>query len=520
MSGDKKASLQSFLLVRGQEGLGRGDRCRRRWSRSGCTRRRQMMVELLARCRRMGGVLSGTIGVQGHYANGLAALYLACGQDVGVRGRVGRRRDAVRGDGRRRPVRQRDAAEHHGRHGRRRHRRCRASGRAWTSSGWRRRASADALAEVCGGAGLAGELSIIGALVRRRLRRAHQTLARGVAPAVTPRQAHERRDGRSRRQPDAQASRWTSTSASGSRCSGHGPLIAAFSFSRRLLLAHCCAASVATVPSVPSLLVAFVTSPAVLPPAPHRRRVQGLRGGRALPPYRPVPRGLVTLRELGWLAVAVARCIQLALALWLAPPLAGAAAARRGSTSALMSKEFFVATGCARAPFTVPVAHGDHAAGRPLRDGVRLARGRPGAPPGSGCSGSWSSATSTGMVDRDRPQDPLARGRGGGRQTPTARSGAAPRRCSSGSAVMTLTTICRAARGARSRFDVPVVARYPGVLICRVALVDGSRFLRRRGRGRAKRIETLAGVWTIGMYLARRRAAALALVSSAECSAR
>ena len=30
----------------------------------------------------MGGVLSGTLGVQGHYANGLAALYLACGQDV------------------------------------------------------------------------------------------------------------------------------------------------------------------------------------------------------------------------------------------------------------------------------------------------------------------------------------------------------------------------------------------------------------------------------------------------------
>jgi hydroxymethylglutaryl-CoA reductase (NADPH) len=30
----------------------------------------------------MGGVMSGTIGVQGHYANGLAALYLACGQDV------------------------------------------------------------------------------------------------------------------------------------------------------------------------------------------------------------------------------------------------------------------------------------------------------------------------------------------------------------------------------------------------------------------------------------------------------
>ena len=30
----------------------------------------------------MGGVLSGTMGLHGHCANGLAALYLACGQDV------------------------------------------------------------------------------------------------------------------------------------------------------------------------------------------------------------------------------------------------------------------------------------------------------------------------------------------------------------------------------------------------------------------------------------------------------
>lgn len=30
----------------------------------------------------LGGVMSGTTGIQGHFANGLAALYLACGQDV------------------------------------------------------------------------------------------------------------------------------------------------------------------------------------------------------------------------------------------------------------------------------------------------------------------------------------------------------------------------------------------------------------------------------------------------------
>ncbi|MCV5961323.1 hypothetical protein OFO30_38655, partial [Escherichia coli] len=30
----------------------------------------------------VGGLLSGTIGVNAHYANALAALYIACGQDA------------------------------------------------------------------------------------------------------------------------------------------------------------------------------------------------------------------------------------------------------------------------------------------------------------------------------------------------------------------------------------------------------------------------------------------------------
>lgn len=30
----------------------------------------------------VGGVQSGSIGVQGHYANGLAAIFIACGQDA------------------------------------------------------------------------------------------------------------------------------------------------------------------------------------------------------------------------------------------------------------------------------------------------------------------------------------------------------------------------------------------------------------------------------------------------------
>jgi hydroxymethylglutaryl-CoA reductase (NADPH) len=80
MSGDKKASAQSFLLVRGKK----------------VTAEVTVPTELIEKrlrttptrmvdCWRMsvmGGVQTGTMGTQGHYANGLAALYLACGQDA------------------------------------------------------------------------------------------------------------------------------------------------------------------------------------------------------------------------------------------------------------------------------------------------------------------------------------------------------------------------------------------------------------------------------------------------------
>jgi len=80
MSGDKKCSSQSFLLVRGKKVSAEvivpaalvANRLRTTPAR---------MADFW-RMSVMGGVLSGTMGTQGHYANGLAALYLACGQDV------------------------------------------------------------------------------------------------------------------------------------------------------------------------------------------------------------------------------------------------------------------------------------------------------------------------------------------------------------------------------------------------------------------------------------------------------
>ncbi len=57
-------------------------------------------------------------------------------------------------------------------------------------------------------------------------------------------------------------------------------------------------------------------------------------------PYRAVPRGLVTLRELGWIFVACA-AVQLLLALWLHPPLI-LLLSITWLYLAGMSKEFFV----------------------------------------------------------------------------------------------------------------------------------------------------------------------------------
>ena len=80
LSGDKKCSAQSFMLVRGKkvsaEAVLSADLVEKRLHTTPAC-----MTDYW-RMSAMGGVLSGTMGVQGHYANGLAALYLACGQDV------------------------------------------------------------------------------------------------------------------------------------------------------------------------------------------------------------------------------------------------------------------------------------------------------------------------------------------------------------------------------------------------------------------------------------------------------
>ena len=183
MSGDKKASAQSFQTVRGKkvtaEVLLPADLV---------ARRLRTTAEAMAdywRMSALGGVLSGTLGVQGHYANGLAALFLATGQDVAcvAEAAVGVTRMEARADGALyaavtlpnlivgtvgggpglpTPPPSRD------------NRRLRGAG------------PARALAEVAAALCLAGELSIIAALSAGHFASAHGKLARGSPSGQSP----------------------------------------------------------------------------------------------------------------------------------------------------------------------------------------------------------------------------------------------------------------------------------------------------------------------------------------------
>lgn len=80
MSGDKKATAVSYLFVRGKKVSAEIAIPRDIFIKFLHTTP-EMMMEYW-KMSFVGGVQSGSIGVQGHYANGLAAIFIACGQDA------------------------------------------------------------------------------------------------------------------------------------------------------------------------------------------------------------------------------------------------------------------------------------------------------------------------------------------------------------------------------------------------------------------------------------------------------
>ncbi len=80
LSGDKKATALSFISVRGRKVTAEA-RIPRRLVEEMLHATPEQMMEYW-KMSMTNGVQSGSIGVNGHFANGLAAIFLACGQDV------------------------------------------------------------------------------------------------------------------------------------------------------------------------------------------------------------------------------------------------------------------------------------------------------------------------------------------------------------------------------------------------------------------------------------------------------
>lgn len=176
-SGDKKATAKSMGHVRGKRVVA-DITIPRALVESQLHTTPERMVEYWC-AGAIGGVLSGTTGIQGHFANGLAALYLACGQDVAcvAESATGITRMELTGTDLYASVTLPNIMV--GTVG---------GGTSLPSAkacldilGLAGKGKSGALAEVCGAIVLAGELSIIGAFCSGDFAMAHRALSRGQA---------------------------------------------------------------------------------------------------------------------------------------------------------------------------------------------------------------------------------------------------------------------------------------------------------------------------------------------------
>lgn len=175
-SGDKKATAQALLSVRGRKVTAAIELAEADIARQLHTSAARMQDYW--RMSVLGGVMSGAIGVQGHYANGLAALYLATGQDVAcvAESAVGVTRMELREEGRlfvsvTLPSIMVGAVGGGAR--------LPSQSAGLNMLGLQGPSRARAFAEICAALCLAGELSIVGALCAGEFAAAHHRLARG-----------------------------------------------------------------------------------------------------------------------------------------------------------------------------------------------------------------------------------------------------------------------------------------------------------------------------------------------------
>lgn len=134
---------------------------------------------------------------------------------------------------------------------------------------------------------------------------------------------------------------------------GHGPLIAAFSFSA--LSFSMLLRDRMTLPDAQPVIVAFVTALLFFLQLRIADEFKDFEEDHRYRPYRAVPRGLVTLRELGVLGI-LAAVVQLSLALWLRPSLVLLLTVAWAYLF-LMSKEFFAPVWLKAHPILYMISH-------------------------------------------------------------------------------------------------------------------------------------------------------------------
>ncbi len=280
----------------------------------------------------------------------------------------------------------------------------------------------------------------------------------------------------------------------------HGPLIAAFSFSAVSYSALLRAQQILLAPTTLSVpperaIVAFASAFLFFLQLRIADEWKDFEEDARHRPYRPVPRGLVTLRELAILGVAAA-LMQLALALWLQPALA-LLLAGVWLYLGLMSREFFIRRWLKLHPLTYLWTH---MLIIPLIDGYAtacdwLAAGH--APPRglewfllvSFCNGT---VLEIGRKIR-APQDEEA-----GVETYSVlwgRGGAV----AAWLAALVLTAAC-AAMAAR---EIGFLAPLGGLLFVMLLLagIVAARFLQQPQSRRAKMFDAMSALWTLLMYL-------------------
>ncbi len=274
---------------------------------------------------------------------------------------------------------------------------------------------------------------------------------------------------------------------------GHGLPVAAFSFSAvcfsRLLRGG------DDWPRWESAVVAFLTSFLFFFQLRIADEFKDFEEDSRYRPYRPVPRGLVTLRELAWVWVGTA-ILQLALALWLDPPLTFLLAGV-WLYLVLMSKEFFAAAWLKRRAVIYMLSH---MAIVPLIDFYATAcdwwpaQGKP--PEGL----FWFVVVSyfNGLVIEIGRK---IRAPADEEEGVTTYSYAWGRRTAVFVWLGVMATAAACAVGAMMVIDFALpVAVGLGTMFA-IAVLVAVRFLRSPEPGRGKRIELLSGLWTIGLYL-------------------